>query len=32
VSYGDGERRDLEKEKRFDFMDLVEPLQTILKR
>jgi len=32
VSYGDGERRDLEKEKRFDFMDLVEPLQAILKR
>jgi hypothetical protein len=32
VSYGEGEGRDVEKEKRFDFMDLVEPLQAILKR
>ena len=32
VSYGEGERRDVEKEKRFDFMDLVEPLQSLLKR
>jgi hypothetical protein len=32
VSYGEGEGRDLEKETRFDFMDLVEPLQAILKR
>ncbi len=32
VSYGEGEQRNLEKEKRFDFMDLVEPLQAILKR
>jgi 2-hydroxy-3-keto-5-methylthiopentenyl-1-phosphate phosphatase len=32
VSYGEGQVRDVEKEKRFDFMDLVEPLQTILKR
>lgn len=32
VSYGEGSGRDLEKEKRFDFMDLVGPLQAILKR
>ena len=32
VSYGEGEGRDVEKEKRFDFMNLVEPLQAILKR
>jgi hypothetical protein len=32
VSYGDGEGRDVEKEKQFDFMDLVEPLQAILTR
>jgi hypothetical protein len=31
VSYGEGEGRDLEEEKRFDFMDLVEPLQAFLK-
>ncbi|MCU0559340.1 MAG: hypothetical protein MUD16_04025 [Desulfobacterales bacterium] len=32
VSYAEGEGRSLENEKRFDFMDLVEPLQSILKR
>ena len=32
VSYGEGEGRDLEKEKRYNFMDLVEPLQAILQR
>lgn len=32
VSYVQGEARDAEKEERFDFMDLVEPLQSILKR
>ncbi len=32
ISYAEGRPRDLESEKRFDFMDLVEPLQSILKR
>jgi phosphoglycolate phosphatase-like HAD superfamily hydrolase len=32
VSYAQGEARDVDKEKRFDFMSLVEPLQSILKR
>jgi hypothetical protein len=32
VSYAAGEARDPEKEKQFDFMDLVEPLQSVLKR
>lgn len=32
VSYAAGQARDPENEKRFDFMDLVEPLQSVLKR
>jgi len=32
VSYGEGEGREPEKEKRFDFMALVEPLQRVLAR
>ena len=32
VSYAEGEVRDMEKEKRFNFMDLVGPLQSLLKR
>ncbi|RPJ76598.1 MAG: hypothetical protein EHM15_01715 [Desulfobacteraceae bacterium] len=32
VSYEEGETRDPEKEKRFDFMELVEPLQSLLAR
>lgn len=32
LSYAHAEVRDAEKEKRFDFMDLVEPLQSVLKR
>jgi hypothetical protein len=32
VAYGEGEERDLEKEKRYNFMDLVEPLQAILQQ
>jgi hypothetical protein len=32
LSYAHAEVRDAEKEKRFDFMDLVEPLQSLLKQ
>ncbi|MFO7706879.1 MAG: hypothetical protein R6V84_01815 [Desulfobacterales bacterium] len=32
VSYAEGEARDPNKEKRFDFMDLIEPLRSVLKR